>query len=137
MAIKSMKLGWIVVSDMKKTKKFFTETLGLNTTNESPEHNWMELQGKEGGFYLGVGQFDAEDACADKNDECNDDAVGMNAVMTMTVDDLVKTKAELEAKGVQFIDEIMEIPGHVKMVTFVDPDNNMFQLVEELDNHSK
>jgi predicted enzyme related to lactoylglutathione lyase len=50
----------------------------------------------------------------------------------MTVDNIVATKKELEAKGVTFIDEIMEIAGHVKMVTFTDPDGNKFQLVEEL-----
>ncbi len=125
--IKSMKLSWIATADIQKSKKFFIETLGLEIKNDTAEYGWMELQGHEGGMYLGVGQAQPEHP---------DEKPGMNAVVTMTVDDIVAAKKTLEAKGVRFIDEIIEVPGHVKMVTFVDPDGNRFQLVQELDIHT-
>jgi predicted enzyme related to lactoylglutathione lyase len=124
MAIKKMTLSWITASDINTTKKFFVDTLGLTLKEETTEHGWIEVQGSEGGMYLGIGKY-----CPDYSKESKP---GTNAVVTMTVDNIVATKKELEAKGVTFIDEIMEIAGHVKMVTFTDPDGNKFQLVEEL-----
>jgi predicted enzyme related to lactoylglutathione lyase len=123
MAIKSIDLGWIVISDIKKSKQFFKDVLGLTLVNETPEYGWMELVGKEGGCSLGVGQSRGEHPV---------EKLGQNTVLTFTVDDLVKTIKELQAKGVTFIDEIVEVPGHVKMITFVDPDGNKFQLCEQL-----
>lgn len=121
--IKKMSLAWIAVNDINASKKFFKDTLGLDVINDTPEYGWMELKAPGTDFTLGVGQ-------AREGHET--EKAGMNAVVTMTVDDIVKSKAALEAKGVKFIDEIIEVPGHVKMVTFVDKDGNKFQLVQEL-----
>jgi predicted enzyme related to lactoylglutathione lyase len=131
MAIKRIDLAWITVSDIKKAQKFFVDTLGLGQENFTPEHNWLEVKGKLGGMGLGVG------ATADAESEHFTMKPGQNAVVTFTVDDIVKTMKELQAKGVKFIDEIMEVPGHVKMVSFVDSDNNMFQLVEDISGQSQ
>lgn len=119
-----MSLAWITVSDFEKSKKFFTETLGLTISSSAEQWGWMEVQGKEGGMLLGLAQ---------ENKECGDDKPGSNAVVTMTVDNLASSMAELSKKGVRFIGEVMEVPGQVKMVTFKDNDGNKFQLVEELD----
>jgi len=124
MAIKKISLCWVTVSDMEKSKKFFIEQCGLKFSSGAPEHGWMEVVGQEGGMLLGVGQANPE----------YDAKAGVNAVVTMTVDDIVASKKEMEAKGVQFIGDIMEVPGHVKMVTFVDSDNNTYQLVQELES---
>ncbi len=35
-------------------------------------------------------------------------------------------------KGAKLVGEIGEVPGHVKMQTFLDPDGNMMQIVQEL-----
>lgn len=120
--IKKMSLAWIAVKDINASKKFFKDVLGLSVTNDTPEYGWMELKAGND-FILGVGQA---------REEHETEKPGMNAVVTMTVDDIVKSKAMLEAKGVRFIDEIIEVPGHVKMVTFIDTDGNKFQLVQEL-----
>lgn len=124
MAIKKISLCWVTVADIEKAKKFFTESCGLEMTmGSSAEHGWLEFVGQEGGMVLGVGQARKE----------NQDAVGVNAVVTLTVDDIVATKNSMEKKGVVFVGDIMEVPGHVKMATFVDPDNNTFQLVQEIE----
>jgi len=128
MSIKKISLCWVNVSDIERAKKFFKDSCGLElTADSSVEHGWLEFIGVEGGTSLGVAKSSNE----------NQDDVGTNAVITMTVDDLVATKRTMEQKGVAFIGDIMEVPGHVKLATFVDPDNNTFQLVEEIREHKK
>lgn len=123
MAIKKISLSWVTVSDIEKAQAFFKDCCGLEVTGgSSAEHGWLELVGKEGGALLGVGQARQE----------GHDKVGVNAVVTMMVDDIVVTKQEMEKKGVVFVGDIMEVPGHVKLATFVDPDNNTYQLVQEI-----
>jgi predicted enzyme related to lactoylglutathione lyase len=131
MSIKSMNLAWINVSDIKKAEKFFVDTLGLKVTSGAPEYNWLELKGSQGGMILGVGQGD----CSKKEE--NPVKPGGNAVMTMEVEDVAQSKTELEAKGVKFYGDILEVPGHVKMATFADPDGNIFQLCQMLTSSSK
>ena len=120
-----MDLAWITVSDIQKAKKFFVEDLGLKLVSETPEHNWMELIGHDGGAELGVAQT---------SDESHSEKPGHNAIMTMTVADVAKTRQELEDKGVTFYGPNMEVPGHVIMALFSDFDGNKFQIVQMLDN---
>ena len=122
MAIKSMSLAWISASDMKKAKTFFADKLGLKVTTDSAEYGWLELQGKDGGFTMGVGKADAQ----------NPIKAGQNAVICFDVDNIEETKKELEAKGVKFMGNIEEVPGHVKLATFADEDGNVFQLAQML-----
>ncbi len=119
--LKSADLSWIVVSDVKKARKFFTETLGLKEHKCSEEWGWVEVQGQKGGSLIGIAQADKELPA------------GSNAIITITVDNLDKTIAEFKAKNVQLIGEVMEVPGHVKMQMFTDMDGNKFQIVELLD----
>ena len=122
MNIKKIELIWITVGNFERSKHFFTNTLGLKVSCATPEYNWLELQGIEGGTLLGVGTAHKDSTIKP----------GMNAVVSMTVDDIVAAKKELEDKGVTFVGDIIEIPGHVKMAQFTDPDGNNFQLVQQL-----
>jgi len=119
--LKSSDLSWIVVSDVKKAKKFFTETLGLKELNYAEEFGWVELSGQDGGCMIGLAQANEEMAA------------GNNAIITISVDDIEKSRSEFEKKGVQLIGDIMEVPGHVKLQMFTDLDGNKFQLVENLE----
>lgn len=117
-----MELSWIVVSDLKKAKRFYTEVLGMQMHESCEEFGWLEVQGKQGGALLGLAQAsDQEDLKA-----------GSNAVVAITVSDLNESIDELKKKGVRFIGEVIEIPGQVKMISFSDEDGNRFQLVEKL-----
>jgi predicted enzyme related to lactoylglutathione lyase len=118
--MKSSNLSWIVVSDLKKARKFFTEAVGLKERTCAEEYGWAELTCEEGGATIGLAQ---------ENEEMG---AGENAIITITVDHLEKTVAELKKKGVNLIGEIMEVPGHVKLQMFTDPDGNKFQLVQTL-----
>jgi predicted enzyme related to lactoylglutathione lyase len=128
MVVKKVGLSWFAVKDIQKAKKFFSQTLGLQLTVDTPEYSWLELAGEED-FCSMVGIGEAKEMGGHKPPI----APGQNAMITFVVDDIVEAKKELESKGVRFVDEIMEVPGHVKMVTFVDEDGNHFQLVEDLD----
>ena len=123
MKITSMGLAWISVSKAATAKSFFSETLGMEVASAAEEYGWFEFVAADKTFRLGVGT------------DCTGNGPvkpGMNAVVTLTVDDVVAAKAELEAKGVTFVGDIQEVPGHVKMALFQDTDGNHFQLVQML-----
>ncbi len=119
MSIKKIGLSAITVSDIKKSSKFFSD-IGLKVKSNHPEFGWCEFTGLDDGNILGVGQSDGSMK------------PGTNAVVSLTVQDIVKSKADLESKGVKFISEIMEVPGEVKLVLFKDLDGNVFYLAQEL-----
>ena len=123
MSVKSSQLSWIVVADLKKAIKFYTEVLGLTLLSSAEEFGWAELQGKDGGSTIGLAQANEQTPLKP----------GSNAVMTFTVDDIDQACAGLKQKGLQLVGTIVEVPGHVKMQDFVDVDNNHFQLVQALE----
>ncbi|MCE5317900.1 MAG: VOC family protein [Parachlamydia sp.] len=122
MAVKSSDLSWIVVSDLDKAVRFFTEVVGLKLMTREDSYGWAELSCPDGGTQLGI-------ALAGKE---NNVKPGQNAIMTFTVGDLVKAKNEMAKKGTKMVGDVLEVPGHVKLQFFNDHDGNLFQLVEQL-----
>jgi predicted enzyme related to lactoylglutathione lyase len=119
----SFDLAWIVVKDIKEAVKFYTETVGLKLLKLDEEFGWAELQGPNGGAMLGIAQENDKDPIK----------AGNNACLTFTVKDLEKSRDSFLKKGAKFLGEIMEIPGHVKLLTGVDADGNHFQLAQMLE----
>jgi predicted enzyme related to lactoylglutathione lyase len=124
--VKKVDLSWITVSDLNKAKKFYVDILGFKLESHEPKYGWMELIGVDGGMRLGIAQTQQQEkeGCAEKP--------GSNAIVTCVVDNIDKAIKELTPKGVKFHGSVIEVPGHVKMITFTDPDDNKFQLVEVL-----
>jgi len=120
MAIKRIGLSSVAVIDVKQSTKFFRDILGLTVVESKPELGWCEFKAKEGNVTFGLA-------------EAEEEVAGTNATVSFIVDDLAKTMTEFEAKGVEFISEVIEVPGDVKLVLFSDPDGNEYYLVEELD----
>lgn len=120
MKIKEVGLSWVTVSDFARSKKFFSD-LGLELCSDS-ESTWAEFKASSG-VHFGISQENLQ-SCAGK--------AGTNAVIKLVVDDVVLMKHHLEARGVKFIGDIKEIPGHVRLAMFVDLDGNKFQLAEYL-----
>lgn len=116
-------LSWIVVKDIEKAIKFYTEVVGLTLKEFHPEFNWAELSGP-GGSTLGIGQEDSEAQMK----------AGVNAVVTISVKDIDAALKHYQEKGATLIGEVIEIPGHVKMQTFTDADGNTMQIVQKLDH---
>lgn len=123
MSTKGAYLAWIVVSDLKKARKFFVDVLDMKELSFHEEYKWAEYQGKEGGFMIGVaGQ-----------DDHTEMKPGSNAIVTFTVADVVQAKKDLASKRVRMLGDIIEVPGHVKLQMFSDEDGNLFQLAQTLD----
>ncbi len=117
---KGMTMSCLTVSDIKKTKHLLVDILGLECTEHAEEYNWMEFKGEDGG-YIGAGQPCGEGMKA-----------GVNASLSISVDNIEEAKAHLESHGVT-VGEINEIPGHVKLAPFKDEDGNEFFLAQKLD----
>lgn len=123
MEIKNLGLAWIVVKDIKQAVKFYTETVGLKLLTFDEQFGWAEFGGTDdNGARLGVAQTSEHETIQP----------GQNAVVTFTVDNLEKAKADLLKKGAKMKGEILEVPGHVKLQMVVDQDNNHFQIVQVL-----
>lgn len=122
MFVKSMELVWIVVKDLKKAIKFYTETVGLKLMEEHETYGWAELQGHEEGSRLGIAQANSEEAVQP----------GSNAVVTFTVENIEEALSDLKKNGAKFLGAVQEVPGHVKMQSVVDGDGNRFQIVQKL-----
>jgi predicted enzyme related to lactoylglutathione lyase len=125
MKVKEIGLMWIVVKDIKSAVRYYTDVVGLKLAEFNEQYGWAELEGHEGGVRLGIAQENPQEKVS----------AGQNAVMTFTVDNLDKTKAEMVQKGVRCEGDVMEVPGHVKMQTMIDPDGNYFQICQML-HHS-
>jgi predicted enzyme related to lactoylglutathione lyase len=121
MAVKSIGLIWITVKDLKSAIKFYTEVIGLKLKEQHDQYGWAELSGQDGsGASLGIAQENDMDGMSP----------GSNAVVTLTVQDIVKAKNEMAKKGAKMVGDILEIPGHVKLQTVEDRDGNRLQLVQ-------
>ena len=124
MNIKSMGLAWITVSNLAASKSFFKDILGLTIGQDSSDHGWMEFVAEDKSFKLGVSATD---------DSMPMIKPGQNAVVTFTIPCIMEAKAELQKHHVMLLGDIIEIPGHIKMLMFADADKNIFQVVEHLD----
>lgn len=117
--IKKTELSWIIVSDLNKAKEFYT-SIGLKVLEFKPEYKWMELGTIEGNYRIGVAE---------------EKEPGANAIIVFTVENIEEEIKNLKNKNVNFLDDIIEIPGNAKMITFIDNDNNKFQLYQNLKNN--
>lgn len=121
MKVKGIHLSWIVVSDIAKAIKFYTETVGLTLQEYNQEHGWAELAGPTGAR-LGISQYNPH----------HNVKPGSNAISTITVEDIQKARDELSKKKAQLIGDILEVPNKVKLQTFCDADGNTSQLCQLL-----
>lgn len=119
---KMIGLIWIVVKDIKKAVKYYTETVGLKLEEFHEEYKWAELSAPGGGARLGIGEGSGHQEIP----------AGSNAVITMSVANIDIARADLLKKGAKLLGEVIEVPGHVKMQTVVDADGNHFQICEVL-----
>ncbi len=122
MKVRGNMLSWIVVKNLKESIEFYTKVVGLTLLNESLEYGWAELSGPEG-CRLGIAQ------------ECSEmgTKAGSNAIVTISVDNLDDACSFYREKGAELVGDVIEVPGHVRMQTFVDADGNTMQIVQKLD----
>ncbi len=114
-------LVWIVVADIQTAIEFYTSTLGFVLEEFHKEFGWAELSGGNGSR-LGIAQYTST----------SEIPAGHNAVITIEVEDLELSREELLTKKARCVGDILVVPGHAKMQSFLDNDGNMLQLVQVL-----
>ncbi len=106
------------VSDRKATAKWYEEHLGFKEVFSVDEAGWTEIATNTPGVTIGLG--DAEEL----------------AISTTTpvfgVSDCDASRTALEGAGIKFDGETMEIPGMVKLATFLDPDGHPLMIAQDL-----
>jgi catechol 2,3-dioxygenase-like lactoylglutathione lyase family enzyme len=98
--------------DTARSRAFYVDTLGL----KPDEHSWNEFWAGDTCFAIWEparfgGEFKPQP----------------NGIVLLRVDDVEAARAELEAKGVEFVGETFD-SGVCQMATFVDPDGNQLVL---------
>lgn len=117
---KGISMSCVTVSSLDETKRLFVDLLGLEVKDYQEQYRWMEIEGDEGGR-VGFGEPMGEGMKA-----------GTNGIVSVEVVNIEEAKAHLEANGVQFHGEIVEVPGEVKLVLFSDKDGNQYFLSQKL-----
>ncbi len=99
-------------SDGKRSREFYVDTLGFRPD----EHSWNEFWVGESCFSIWYpAQYGIEFQPQP------------NSIVLLHVDDVAATRAELEAKGVEFHGETFDT-GVCHMANFTDPDGNPLTL---------
>jgi catechol 2,3-dioxygenase-like lactoylglutathione lyase family enzyme len=98
--------------DGKRSRRFYVETLGLRPD----ERSWNEFWIGETCFAIWYpeqfgGEFEPQ----------------KNSIALLRVEDVEASRAELEAKGVEFVGETLDT-GVCHMASFLDPDGNELTL---------
>lgn len=120
MLVKKVRLVWITVSDLQKAKDFYVNVMGFKVHKEIIPAQWLEVTC--GDSILALYQPLPDDV----------QVPGQNGVITFAVDNLEVAKKTLEQQGVTFIEDTPGVPGVFKIATYVDADNNKFQLYERI-----
>ena len=95
-------------TDWERTRRFYVETLGLRPDEHAKAEFWV------GDTCFGIWMPEQW------GEEFKPQA---NAIVLLHVDDVGAARAELEAKGVEFVGETVDT-SVCHMATFLDPDGN-------------
>jgi catechol 2,3-dioxygenase-like lactoylglutathione lyase family enzyme len=104
----------VPVRDMERSKRFYSETLGLPSPNL--DGGWPEFETGNVSLYL-----------MDPTNVGREFMGPHTAHIALRVPDVAATREELEAKGVEFEGEILDT-GVCHMAFFKDPDGNALML---------
>ena len=115
----------IYVSSMDDSVNFFTEKIGLNLKTRIGDE-WAELEAGNG-FIIGLHP-------ANPNETIEPGLRGAIDIELNVTEPLQDVVAELKKRGVTFKSPIAEYPN-VRIVQFVDPDNNVLILAEVLNQN--
>ena len=108
------------VKDLDASIAWFRDVLGFEEIFKVAEAGWAEVSSPVEGVSIGLDQTDAEVEGSG------------GSVPVFGVVDIEAARAELEAKGVGFAGDTVELPGMVKLATFFDPDGNRYMFAQSL-----
>lgn len=101
----------IPVSDLAASKAWYARVLGSSVVYELPEQGWCEISTPVTGTLIGLHQQQGASA-------------GPANALGVGVVDMAAARAHLMALNVRFENDVIEIPGVVKLLYFLDPDGN-------------
>ena len=107
------------VKDLEASIAWFKDVLGFEETFKVSEAGWAEVSTPVEGVSIGL------------QDDAGVEGSG-GSIPVFGVVDIDAARAELEAKGVEFAGETVELPGMVKLATFFDPDGNRYMFAQSL-----
>ena len=102
----------VYVKNMNDSIKFYTQKLGFDLEFQS-EH-WSAIRLGDQEVYVGLHLTDAD---TDQGTE-----------IAFQVDDIIKSKQDLEKNGIRFTRDIIEIAPGMFIANFVDLDNNSLSI---------
>ena len=106
------------VTDRKRAAAWYKEHLGFEELFAADEAGWTEISTNTPGVTIGLG--DAEDI---KHG---------NTMPVFGVADFHSARAALEAAGVTFDGDTIEVEGMVRVAAFFDPDGNPLMIAQDL-----
>jgi catechol 2,3-dioxygenase-like lactoylglutathione lyase family enzyme len=112
----------VLVSDQDRALDFYTNVLGLekrveNPTPDGPRFLTVGVKGDDFMLVLWPGTPGQAEPAMGRPP----------ASVTLETDDCRKTMAELKARGVEFVSDVIEFGG-IDIAQFQDPDGNLLQL---------
>ena len=102
----------VYVKHMEKSIKFYTQNLGFVLEYQSEHWSVIRLGKQE--VYIGLHLVESE--------------IEGGTEIAFAVDDIQKTKEDLESKGIVFTRDILEIAPNMFLANFVDLDNNSLSI---------
>ena len=125
---KQMDYTMVVVSDMARSIEFYRDKLGIPLKLESPE--WTEFQTGTTTLALhGGGVQPSGPPAGDPSKQAGHCSIGFN------VDDVDKTYAELQAKGIRFVMPPTQREGEgIKLAVAIDPDGLPISFAQLIDH---
>lgn len=112
---KQIDYAMVIVSDMQRSVEFYRDKLGIPLKFESPD--WTEFLTGTTTLALHGGGSPRQQGSEGQDKEAGTCSIGFN------VQDVDKTYAELQAKGVKFVMPPMQREGEgIKLAVCTDPD---------------
>lgn len=107
------------VSDLERSIEFYQSVVGFKLLYKVDDIGWCELSTSVANVNVGLSQVE-------------EPSPSNQTTPTFGVTDIEQTRRVLEQRGATFDGETVEIPGMVKLATFLDPDGNPIKLYQSL-----
>ncbi len=106
------------VTDRAKTAQWYEEHLGFKELFSAEDAGWTELSTNTPGVTIGLGDAG--------------EVKPANTMPVFGVADFDASRTALEAAGVKFDGDTIEVEGMVKVAGFFDPDGNGLMIAQDL-----